>query len=171
MERDIKLAASSLEEIASVHAVQGQRDYVDYLHLSPLKIHLSFSMYAGGSAPAPPEGAFSGVKLLIQSFGVTLTDIQGAVLKLDYFERKNDFLTISQVTGDITSHYTKAALKQIYVVILGLDVIGNPFGLVMGITTGVGDFFYEPLQGAIQGPEEFVAGLAQGKPPEYRDFP
>lgn len=128
-----------------------------------MKIHLSFSMYAGGSAPAAPEGAFSGVKLLLQSFGVTLTDIQGAVLRLDYFERNNDFLTMKQLAGDVQSHYTKAALKQIYVVILGLDVIGNPVGLVMGITTGVGDLFYEPLQGAIQGPEEFVAGLAQGE--------
>lgn len=163
MERDIQAATISLREIASVHAVQGQRDYFDYLHLSPMKIHLSFSMYAGGSAPPPPEGAFSGVKLLLQSFGVTLTDIQGAVLKLDYFERCNDFLTINQLSGDVASHYKKALLKQIYVVILGLDVIGNPVGLFMGIGAGVGDFFYEPLQGAIQGPEEFVAGLAQGK--------
>ncbi|XP_028969113.1 vacuolar protein sorting-associated protein 13 [Galendromus occidentalis] len=162
MERDVSVARTSLREIASVHAVQGQRDYIDYMHLSPMKIHLSFSMYAGGSAPPPPEGAFSGVKLLLQSFGVTLTDIQGAVLKLDYFERSNDFLTMNQLSGDVASHYKKQALKQIYVVILGLDVIGNPVGLVMGISAGVGDLFYEPFQGAIQGPEEFVAGLAQG---------
>lgn len=163
IERDMVVAKTPLREIASVHAVQGQRDYIDFLHLSPMKIHLSFSMQAGGSAPPPPEGAFSGVKLLLKSFGFNLADIQGAILKLDYFERKNDFLTISQLVGDVTSHYTKQALKQFYVVILGLDVMGNPVGLLMGITTGVGDLFYEPLQGAIQGPEEFIAGLAQGK--------
>ncbi|XP_022649179.1 vacuolar protein sorting-associated protein 13-like isoform X3 [Varroa destructor] len=162
IERDMVVAKTPLREIASVHAVQGQRDYIDFLHLSPMKIHLSFSMQAGGSAPPPPEGAFSGVKLLLKSFGFNLADIQGAILKLDYFERKNDFLTISQLVGDVTSHYTKQALKQFYVVILGLDVMGNPVGLLMGITTGVGDLFYEPLQGAIQGPEEFIAGLAQG---------
>lgn len=54
------------------------------------------------------------------------------------------------------------SLKQVYVVVLGLDVIGNPVGLLTGFTTGVGDFFYEPLQGAIQGPEEFAEGLATG---------
>lgn len=58
--------------------------------------------------------------------------------------------------------HTWQTLKQIYVVVLGLDVIGNPVGLLTGFTTGVGDFFYEPLQGAIQGPEEFAEGLATG---------
>lgn len=59
-------------------------------------------------------------------------------------------------------HYTGQAIKQMYVLVLGLDVIGNPFGLVLGLTQGVEDLFYEPFQGAIQGPEEFAEGLALG---------
>ncbi|UYV60541.1 hypothetical protein LAZ67_1001454 [Cordylochernes scorpioides] len=54
------------------------------------------------------------------------------------------------------------AVKQVYMLIFGLDVIGNPMGLIMGLTTGVGDLFYEPFQGLIQGPEEFAEGLALG---------
>lgn len=49
-----------------------------------------------------------------------------------------------------------------YMLILGLDVIGNPVGLLLGIGEGVTDLFYEPFQGAIQGPEEFAEGLALG---------
>ncbi|XP_026043172.1 vacuolar protein sorting-associated protein 13A-like [Astatotilapia calliptera] len=49
-----------------------------------------------------------------------------------------------------------------YVLVLGLDVLGNPFGLIRGLSEGVEDFFYEPYQGAIQGPEEFVEGMALG---------
>lgn len=85
-----------------------------------------------------------------------------------------------------------------YVLVLGLDVLGNPFGLIRGLSEGVEAFFYEPyqvtidtlahgyqksishpvcsltppllvfdsfsvlLQGAIQGPEEFVEGMALG---------
>jgi hypothetical protein len=30
--------------------------------------------------------------------------------------------------------------------VLGLDVIGNPYGLVVDITGGVQDFFYQPFQ-------------------------
>ncbi len=30
--------------------------------------------------------------------------------------------------------------------VFGLDVLGNPFGLISGITTGAKNFFYEPYQ-------------------------
>lgn len=43
-------------------------------------------------------------------------------------------------------HYTGQALKQLYVLVLGLDVIGNPYGLVVGLKKGVEDLFYEPFQ-------------------------
>jgi len=54
------------------------------------------------------------------------------------------------------------AIKQMYVLVLGLDVLGNPFGIIRGLATGIEDLFYEPYQGAIQGPEEFAEGLALG---------
>jgi len=48
------------------------------------------------------------------------------------------------------------------VLVLGLDVLGNPFGLVQDLAGGAKNLFYEPIQGAIQGPEEFAEGLALG---------
>ena len=33
-----------------------------------------------------------------------------------------------------------------YVLVLGLDVLGNPYALIHGIGEGVRDFFYEPYQ-------------------------
>ena len=32
-----------------------------------------------------------------------------------------------------------------YVILLGLDVIGNPFGLAVGVARSVEDLFYEPF--------------------------
>ena len=43
-------------------------------------------------------------------------------------------------------HFSNQAIKQLYVLVLGLDVIGNPFGFVRGVGTGVKDLFYEPYQ-------------------------
>jgi hypothetical protein len=43
-------------------------------------------------------------------------------------------------------HYAGQSVKQLYVLVLGLDVIGNPYGLVLGFTQGVEDLFYEPFQ-------------------------
>ena len=37
-------------------------------------------------------------------------------------------------------------MKQAYVLVLGLDVLGNPFGLLRGLSEGVVDLFYEPYQ-------------------------
>lgn len=55
-------------------------------------------------------------------------------------------LSNNQLIRQALSHYTSQAVKQAYVLMLGLDVLGNPFGLVVGYTKGFGDLFYEPLR-------------------------
>ena len=51
---------------------------------------------------------------------------------------------------------------RIYTIALGLDILGNPFGLIRGIGSGVRDLFYEPYEGAVEGPDEFLSGLGSG---------
>ena len=48
--------------------------------------------------------------------------------------------------SDMIRHYSGQAIKQAYVIIFGLDVIGNPYGLVVGVSRSLEDFFYEPFQ-------------------------
>ena len=50
---------------------------IDYLHLSPLKIHLSFSQ--SGDLEAL-QGAMA-LKLLLKSIGITITEIQDAIFR------------------------------------------------------------------------------------------
>lgn len=71
-------------------------------------------------------------------------------------------MTHKQLISEATTHYAGQAIKQAYVLVLGLDVIGNPYGLVVGTMKGIEDLFYEPFQGAIQGPGEFAEGLFLG---------
>lgn len=54
-------------------------------------------------------------------------------------------LTFSQLLSEVQSHYISQAIQQAYVLLLGLDVLGNPYGLVKDFTQGLGDFFYEPF--------------------------
>ncbi|XP_043195714.1 vacuolar protein sorting-associated protein 13-like [Amphibalanus amphitrite] len=168
VESDLELAREELEKKVAIRSLQEQRNFFDFLHFSPLKIHVSFSMTgagggggSGNSSGGPPI-ASGFVQLLLQSVGVTLTEIQDVVFKLAYFQREHQFLSQTELTSEVTAHYTGQAVKQLYVLVLGLDVIGNPFGLVVGLTDGVSDLFYEPVQGAIQGPGEFAEGLALG---------
>eukprot|EP00058_Branchiostoma_floridae_P017686 XP_002603175.1 hypothetical protein BRAFLDRAFT_226506 [Branchiostoma floridae] len=173
-QEDIKVSQTSLMAMMVEGAIGEQKNFYDDLHLGPIKVHLSFSLHGGGDdkaektdeeekkkAPAPGIH-FKALNLLLQSVGVTLTEIQDVVFKLAFFERRNAFYSQSQLTGVIVKHYSSQAIKQMYVLVLGLDVLGNPFGLIRGLTEGVGDLFYEPYQGAIQGPEEFAEGLALG---------
>lgn len=66
--------------------------------------------------------------------------------RLAYFERKHKFYSPTQLLSEVKAHYIGQFVKQLYVLVLGLDVLGNPFGLVTGFKQGVEDFFYEPFQ-------------------------
>nr|XP_022917731.1 vacuolar protein sorting-associated protein 13-like [Onthophagus taurus] len=155
--RDADLLNKPLDQHVSQQTLQEQKSFYDLLHFSPLKIHVSFSLGSSGLDMAPNV-----VTVLLQSLGVTLTDMQDVMFKIAYFERECIFLTQKQLFTEAAYHYIGQAVKQLYAFVLGLDVLGNPYGLVLGITKGVEDLFYEPFQGAIQGPGEFVEGLALG---------
>ncbi|XP_066252738.1 intermembrane lipid transfer protein Vps13 isoform X1 [Euwallacea similis] len=159
--KDMHLVEEPLYLHASNQALQGQKSFYDLLHFSPLKIHVSFSMAAGTSA-GQSASTPNFLNVLLQGVGVTLTDLQDVIFKLSFFERDYIFLNQKQLVSEATNHYVGQLIKQLYVLVLGLDVIGNPYGLVIGITKGVEDLFYEPFQGAIQGPSEFAEGLALG---------
>uniref|UniRef100_A0A8C1Q6U5 Vacuolar protein sorting 13 homolog A n=1 Tax=Cyprinus carpio TaxID=7962 RepID=A0A8C1Q6U5_CYPCA len=139
----------------------------EYFHISPIKLHLSFSLSSGGEDGNKIEREtgvilVQSLNLLLKSIGATLTDAQDVLFKLAFCELRYQFRTTQQLQSEVVRHYSKQAIKQMYVLVLGLDVLGNPFGLIRGLSEGVEAFFYEPYQGAIQGPEEFVEGMALG---------
>uniref|UniRef100_A0A671T9Z2 Vacuolar protein sorting 13 homolog A n=1 Tax=Sinocyclocheilus anshuiensis TaxID=1608454 RepID=A0A671T9Z2_9TELE len=139
----------------------------EYFHISPIKLHLSFSLSTGGEDGNKKEREtevipVQSLNLLLKSIGATLTDAQDVLFKLAFCELTYQFRTTQQLQSEVIRHYSKQAIKQMYVLVLGLDVLGNPFGLIRGLSEGVEAFFYEPYQGAIQGPEEFIEGVALG---------
>lgn len=174
--QDVESIEKPLLDLVSSKSEVEQKNFYDNLHLGPLKIHISFSMAGSENIQLP---ALIGV--LVQSVGVTLTDVNDVVIKLAFFQREYQFYSKSQVISEISTHYIGQFLKQLYVLVLGLDILGNPYGLVVGFTKGATDLFYEPFQGkysffifelkiyiffyskgAIQGPSEFAEGLKIG---------
>ncbi|RLW05256.1 hypothetical protein DV515_00005324 [Chloebia gouldiae] len=164
-EKDVE---SLQEELMSVSSMDtSQISLYEYFHISPIKLHLSFSLSTGGEDSNKEERKnelipFQSLNLLLKSIGATLTDVQDIVFKLAFFELRYHFYTTQQLQSAVVRHYSKQAIKQMYILILGLDVLGNPFGFIRGLSEGVEAFFYEPYQGAIQGPEEFIEGMALG---------
>ena len=44
LEEDLKVSRLALRDIANLQVAKGQKDFYDILHMSPLKLHLSFSL-------------------------------------------------------------------------------------------------------------------------------
>uniref|UniRef100_A0A670J300 Vacuolar protein sorting 13 homolog A n=1 Tax=Podarcis muralis TaxID=64176 RepID=A0A670J300_PODMU len=163
--KDVESVHEELKNISSTDT--SQISLYEYFHISPIKLHLSFSLSTPGDDSNKEETRkelipVQSLNLLLKSIGATLTDVQDVVLKLAFFELNYHFCTTEQLQWAVVMHYSKQAIKQMYVLILGLDVLGNPFGFIRDLSEGVEAFFYEPYQGAIQGPEEFVEGMALG---------
>ncbi|KAM9393107.1 intermembrane lipid transfer protein VPS13A isoform 2-T2 [Pholidichthys leucotaenia] len=164
-QKDIEAIKMELNHVSSTDT--SPISLFEYFHISPIKLHLSFSLSTGGEDGLKEKRdteliPVQSLNLLLKSIGATLTDVQDVVFKLAFFELNFQFYTTQQLQQEVIRHYSKQAIKQMYVLVLGLDVLGNPFGLIRGLSEGVEAFFYEPYQGAIQGPEEFVEGMAIG---------
>ncbi|XP_041957413.1 vacuolar protein sorting-associated protein 13A isoform X2 [Alosa sapidissima] len=164
-QKDIEYIKTQLHHVSSTDS--SPISLYEYFHISPIKLHLSFSLSTGGEDGQKEKRQtelipVQSLNLLLKSIGATLTDVQDVVFKLGFFQMTYKFNTRSQLQWEVIRHYSKQAIKQMYVLVLGLDVLGNPFGLIRGLSEGVEAFFYEPYQGAIQGPEEFVEGMALG---------
>ncbi|XP_036383579.1 vacuolar protein sorting-associated protein 13A isoform X2 [Megalops cyprinoides] len=164
-EKDIEYLKTELNHVSATDT--SPISLYEYFHISPIKLHLSFSLSSGGEDGNKEKREtevipVQSLNLLLKSIGATLTDVQDVVFKLAFFELMFQFRTTQQLQWEVIRHYSKQAIKQMYVLVLGLDVLGNPFGLIRGLSEGVEAFFYEPYQGAIQGPEEFVEGMALG---------
>ncbi|KAK7014808.1 hypothetical protein SK128_024379 [Halocaridina rubra] len=148
-------------ELPYVFAVQEVLYPTSINEVNLYSMHLSFSLSGSESGSNVPI-AGQILHLFLQSVGVTLTEVQGLVFRLAYLERMHKWMNWNQFVQELTNHYGGQIIKQLYVLVLGLDVIGNPFGLVVGLGKGVEDLFYEPIQGAIEGPGEFAEGIVYG---------
>ena len=51
---------------------------------------------------------------------------------------------MNKLHDEIYEHYVAQLWKQIYVVILGHDILGNPFGLIRDVAHGMKSFVQEP---------------------------
>ncbi|XP_038556520.1 vacuolar protein sorting-associated protein 13C isoform X2 [Micropterus salmoides] len=160
LERDLQLLQSELTEVSLTDA--SGLSFFEHFHISPIKLHLSLSLGSSGGNSSQGTVSVESLNLLLKSIGATLTDVDDLIFKLAFFEVKYQFYSREKLMWAVVRHYSEQFLKQMYVLVLGLDVLGNPFGLIRGLSEGVEAFFYEPFQGAVQGPEEFAEGFVIG---------
>ena len=129
--QDLQTMADEDNTLVEMRKFVMGKTYYDYLLLGPMKAHISVSV---GNLP---DGQFPfGIDFIVRFTSLTLGEINDALIKMDYFERTMTAMSTSELISQISSHYKTQIYMQLYKLILGLDIIGNPMKLVLGIRKG-----------------------------------
>ena len=81
--------------------------------------------------------------LFLKSVGVALTDIQDVTFSIGEFARQNVFLNQTQLVRECVRHYAVQAMKNMHVLIFGLDFMGNPVGMIKVSLYGLGRYMIQ----------------------------
>lgn len=76
------------------------------------------------------------LRVLASAIGVSLVNVDEATIKFNGIRLEDCFDTIGGITGKVASHYKKDAIKQLFIILGSLNIIGNPVGLFNNISTG-----------------------------------
>lgn len=92
-------------------------------------------------------------------------NVSEAPLEMNALAIKDMRLTLPDLQGRITYHYSQEVLRQLYRILGSAELIGNPVGLFTNVSSGVADIFYEPFNGAVMhGNQELGIGIAKVNP-------
>jgi len=129
------------------------RIYFEQLHLHPLRISLTFTQgwYSTSSVTETTLGYISSVPSLANA-PLTFTSF----VVSHVFEAPDNLLRI------IGMHYFSQLTTHFFSIIGSLAIFNGPADFLANVGTGVRDFFYEPINGLVHGPTQFIEGLETG---------
>nr|XP_045607569.1 vacuolar protein sorting-associated protein 13A-like isoform X2 [Procambarus clarkii] len=132
--------------------------HVERVCVAGLKVRFSFS----------PRGTVLGnhgvqndvLEWFLTSLGATLTEMKNVTISVGHYERQS--IPWDKLVVDFIDHAKYQLVQQVYVLVLGLDILGNPYQRLRDLSQGVKDLIYQPALGIIEGPDEFAEGIARG---------
>ena len=139
--------------------------FAEMLQLQPLLITITNKMdpaYPLTSSLLPSIPLLIPLQAVIDTAGTLVGNIDHAQIKLNSYQSENLFMSAQDLQQRITLHYTKQFVSQLYKIFGSFNFLGNPVGLLENLGNGVKAFFYEPIQGLVRSPLEFVGGLGKG---------
>lgn len=137
-----------------IHSPNSKRFYFEQLHLHPIRIALTFSQEW--------MEFDQGNEIMIFQFIRGMASIADAPLTFTSFVVGHVFESPQALLRVISIHYSSQLTKQIFYILGSLAILGAPADFISNVGTGVRDFFYEPIQGAVHGPRQFIEGLEAG---------
>ncbi|KAJ3031870.1 UNVERIFIED_CONTAM: hypothetical protein HDU68_011629 [Siphonaria sp. JEL0065] len=139
------------------------RMYFEKLLLQPIQFNISFQRTQGGSVDVSSRESRNILTFLFDVFTMTVGNIHDAPIRLNALEIHHPIVTLSSLVDLMMKFYSQEIVGQLHKIIGSADFLGNPVGLFSNVSSGVKDFFYEPIQGfEITRPQDFGVGLAKG---------
>nr|XP_049703427.1 intermembrane lipid transfer protein VPS13A isoform X1 [Helicoverpa armigera] len=163
---DLALVHMPLPMIAIKSQIPAQKNILfEYVHLSPIKLVLSLSSrgYSAETANSPSKTRFGNKKenrpklfnsdlleYLFNSWGSSLCDMKDVVIRMSYLEFRNAPISTSTLVDQASRHYWTQLVQQFYVLVLGLNILGNPYSHIGDFSKGLKQY-YEPCLGTALG--------------------
>ncbi|XP_063887436.1 intermembrane lipid transfer protein VPS13A-like isoform X2 [Scylla paramamosain] len=132
--------------------------HVERMCVAGLKVRFSFS--PRGTVLGSHGGQNDMLEWFLTSLGATLTEMKNVSISVGHYERQS--FPWDKLMEDFVDHAKYQIVQQVYVLVLGLDILGNPYQRLRDLSQGVKDLIYQPAVGIIEGPDEFADGVARG---------
>ncbi|OQS04828.1 vacuolar protein sorting-associated protein [Thraustotheca clavata] len=120
--------------------------YFEKFEISPIHVTLSFA-----SSPTTLSSSqvhtIASVRQIIQAASKTLTKVHNAPLVWRALRWQHMFVPRETMLHQMSLHYQHEALRQAYVLLGSVDVLGNPVKVWHNLKGGLSSFVWEPLRG------------------------
>lgn len=133
-------------------SAQGKKMFLENFVLHPMKIQLSFQ-----KTNFPRERETKAA-----DFIAAFASVDRMEIKLSSFIVVNVMESASTLRSRIVAKLGQDLQGQIAQIAGSLSILGSPAGFARNVGNGVQAFFYEPAQGMVQGPQDFVVGIGKG---------
>ena len=132
--------------------------FFEQLHLSPLKFTFKFNLESEDDEVMKANSIINWMK----SLGLAVVTKGEVAFRLAFFEYSYQYFSDNELMATIWRHYRFQLVQQLYKVIFGLQILGNPMKVAFDMSQGVKNLFYEPYHGMRQSGDEFLEGLNIG---------
>ena len=133
--------------------------YFENIIIHPMKIGLTF---LPTKTPQREEGNTNYIGMAVIEILTSMAAVELMELRFNSFIVKDAVESMNTLQTRVTSKLKQELIGQLAQIAGSLTVLGSPVGLVRNVGGGVQDFFYEPYQGLVQSPQDFLLGIKKG---------
>eukprot|EP00127_Corallochytrium_limacisporum_P003362 Clim_evm51s148 gene=Clim_evmTU51s148 len=138
-----------------------QRTYFELIRLNPMRFNVSFQLVGGDS-----KG--SRLQRFMDNVGDILVNLEDVEIDLNSLELHNLYVTQATLINHVNDHMYQQMVGQMYRILGCLNLLGSPVQWFHGVSDGVKDFFFEPIDGVLNGDANLIKHVGKGASALYR---